>query len=149
MREGELAAPLHLRDLLTRAPLDSVAKQALDRELVAGHCGRLAPSMVTGMRAAQTVRDAAMTAALLRARESGSAWLIAGNGHVRRDIAVPRLLRAVEPGAKVLSVGLLERTAGGTDPDPDLLRQFDLVLITPRRERADPCAGLEARPPGP
>ena len=147
VREGESAAPSHLRALLARAPLDSAATRALDQELVAGHCGRLPASMVSGMRAAQTVRDAAMTAALLRAREDGPAWLIAGNGHVRRDIAVPRILRAVAPDAMVLSVGLLERSAGGARPSAESLRQFDLVLITPRSERADPCAAFPAQPP--
>lgn len=147
VRDGEAAALPHLRDLLARAPLDTAALRALDQELVAGHCGRLPTSMVGGMRAAQTVRDAAMTAALLRARVDGPAWLIAGNGHVRRDIAVPRLLRVVAPDARVLSVGFLERRNGGANPAPEALRQFDLVLITPRRERADPCAAFQVQPP--
>ena len=149
MRGGEAAASPHLRVLLVRAPLDSAATRTLDQELVVGHCGRLPASMVEGMRAAQTVRDAAMTAALLRAAEDGPAWLIAGNGHVRRDIAVPRLLRVVAPDANVVSVGLLERRAGGAAPAPESLRQYDLILVTPRRERTDPCAGFEVRPTRP
>ena len=143
VRTGESAAPAHLRALLERAPLDSAARAALDQELIAGHCGRLPDNMVVGMRAAQTVRDAAMARALGRARETGSAWLIAGNGHVRRDFAVPRLLRALAPGAAILSVGLVERPQRGGMPDRAARSMFDLVVVTPRMARADPCASFQ------
>jgi uncharacterized iron-regulated protein len=142
VRDGESAAPPHLRPLLEQAPLDSAARAALDQDLIAGHCGRLPENMVVGMRAAQTVRDAAMARALLRAAESGPAWLIAGNGHVRRDIAVPRLLRAASPGTSVLAVGLLERSADGEMPSRASRGMFDLVIVTPRTARPDPCANF-------
>lgn len=140
VREGEAAAPEHLREYLARAPLDDSARMKLDAELVAGHCGRLPESMVVGMRAAQTVRDAAMTAAMLRARGGGPVWLIAGNGHVRKDIAVPRLLRVAAPGSTVLAVGLLERADGVSQPPTEMLARYDVVIVTPRQNRPDPCA---------
>jgi len=142
VREGESAAPPHLRRLLEQAPLDSASRAALDQDLIDGHCGRLPETMVAGMRAAQTVRDAAMTRALMRAAESGPAWLIAGNGHVRRDIAVPRLLRAAAPATNVLAIGLLERPAAGGVPAPAARSMFDLVIVTPRTVRPDPCASF-------
>jgi uncharacterized iron-regulated protein len=142
VRGGESAAPPHLRPLLDQAPLDSAARAALDQDLIAGHCGQLPENMVVGMRAAQTVRDAAMARALLRAAESGSAWLIAGNGHVRRDIAVPRLLRAAAPETSVLAVGLLERSTDGGMPSRATRGMFDLVIVTPRTARPDPCASF-------
>jgi uncharacterized iron-regulated protein len=142
VRDGESAAPPHLRRLLEQAPLDSASRAALDQDLIDGHCGRLPETMVAGMRAAQTVRDAAMARALMRAAESGPAWLVAGNGHVRRDIAVPRLLRAAAPATNVLAVGLLERPAGGGMPAPAARSMFDLVIVTPRTVRPDPCASF-------
>jgi uncharacterized iron-regulated protein len=142
VRGGEAAAPAHLRAILARVPLDPVQRAALDAELVAGHCGRLPESMVVGMRAAQTVRDAAMAAAMLRAGDDGPVWLIAGNGHVRKDFAVPRLLRVLAPDSRVLSIGLLERLPDAGIPAPASLRMYDLVLVTPRQEREDPCAGI-------
>jgi uncharacterized iron-regulated protein len=142
VRGGESAAPAPLQAILAGAPLDSAGRAAIDQELIEGHCGKLPAAMVPGMRAAQTVRDAAMTRALQLASRDGTAWLIAGNGHVRRDMGVPRLLTKAAPGRKLLVVGLLEREADGSPPSAELRRPYDLVLITPRAEREDPCAGL-------
>ena len=143
---GESAAPPHLRAFLEQAPLDAPGIATLDRELVEGHCGQLPEAMVPGMRAAQTVRDAAMTRALLNARaSSGSAWLIAGNGHVRRDIAVPRLLRVTSPDLSVIVVGFVEQPAGGAEVSAETRALYDLVVVTPRVERPDPCAAFRGR----
>lgn len=109
-------------------PADIVAAQtaALD----AGHCGHFPPAMLPGMLNAQAARDAVM-AHTLRPYASRGAVLIAGNGHVRRDIGVPRWLDA--DGSRVLSVGYIE-------PDsPD--RGFDVVVRVPAKEREDPCKG--------
>jgi uncharacterized iron-regulated protein len=145
VRDGETAAPARLRSLMENAPLDSAAQVVLDLELVAGHCGQLPANMVPGMRAAQIVRDASMANALRNARQDAPAWLIAGNGHVRRDIAVPRLLRVMDPGLSVVAVGFLERTPSGAEPSPDARAVFDLVVVTPHNERPDPCAGFQIR----
>ncbi len=146
VREGAAGAPEPLRRIMAQAPLDSVAQALLDQDLVEGHCGQLPASMVPGMRAAQEARDAAMVQALLRAGEGGQAWLIAGNGHVRQDIAVPRVLARVAPEKRVLTVGLLEREEDGGDPEAVERRRYDLVIVTPRAARPDPCADF--RPPG-
>jgi uncharacterized iron-regulated protein len=140
VRQGDAAAPPELRRLMERAPLDSISRAVLDQELIDGHCGQLPAAQVPGMRSAQVVRDASMARALMLAAATGPAWLIAGNGHVRRDIAVPRILRAAMPSARILSVGLLERQPNGADPAPADIRQYDLVIITPRTARANPCA---------
>jgi uncharacterized iron-regulated protein len=145
VRDGESAAPPHLRSLLEQAPLAGAARDALDRELVAGHCGQLPQNMVAGMRAAQTVRDAAMARALMSARASGAAWLIAGNGHVRRDFAVPRLLQVAAPGLTVVVVGFLERPANDGGPAAAERALYDFVVVTPPASRSDPCAGFRVR----
>jgi uncharacterized iron-regulated protein len=146
IRDGESAAPAHLRALLEQAPLDAPAMATLDRELVEGHCGQLPEAMVAGMRAAQTVRDAAMARALMSARAaSGSVWLIAGNGHVRRDIAVPQLLRVASPDLSLIVVGFVEQPAGGGEVSADTRALYDLVVVTPRVERPDPCAPFRGR----
>jgi uncharacterized iron-regulated protein len=142
VRGGDSAAPASYQALMAKAPLDSAGRAAIDAELFEGHCGKLPASMVPGMRSAQVVRDAAMTDALVRAGQDGPAWLVAGNGHVRRDMGVPRILSRAAPGKSVLVVGLLEREADGTAPSAESRRPYDYVFITPRAEREDPCAGL-------
>ncbi|MGE0354650.1 MAG: ChaN family lipoprotein [Gemmatimonadales bacterium] len=142
--QGESAAPEPLRELSARAPLDSAGVAVMDAELVEGHCGQLPESMIPGMRSAQVIRDAAMTRAIMQARADGRGpvWLIAGNGHVRTDLGVPRLLRQAAPGASVLAVGLLEREADGSAPPAAERRRYDLVIVTPKTEREDPCKEL-------
>lgn len=138
MRGG--AAPAPLGDYMKRAPLTGDGLAALDRTLLEGHCGQLPQEMVPMLRGAQEARDAAMTDALLRARKDGrAAWLIAGNGHVREDYGVPRMLAVLAPADRVVTVGFLERGEDGAAPAADEMRVYDVVWLTPRAEREDPC----------
>jgi uncharacterized iron-regulated protein len=57
--------------------------------------------------------------------------LLAGDGHVRRDIGVPRWLSPATR-ARSISIGLLE----GNDAEP---AAFDLAIETPAQQREDPC----------
>ncbi|HJW12354.1 MAG TPA: ChaN family lipoprotein, partial [Albitalea sp.] len=97
------------------------------------HCGRLPATLLPGMVRAQFARDALMAQTLLRDASRG-AVLLAGNGHVRRDIGVPRWFTGVAP-QRVWSVGFLET--------PDAAASsglFDAVVLTPPATRdADPC----------
>lgn len=141
-REGMTALPEDLRRLVEAAPLHTFAEEALLAELQAGHCGQLPAQRLPTMLVAQRGRDAAMAAALRDARSDAigaPVLLLAGNGHVRRDVGVPQLLSAVEPGANVLSVGLIEE---GDTPPPGW---YDILCTTPRVDREDPCAGLQLR----
>ncbi len=142
VRGGRTAAPAPLLAIMNQVPLDSAAQAAIDHELFVDHCGKLPASMMPGMRAAQEVRDASMTAALLAAGANGPAWLIAGNGHVRSDMGVPRLLRTVAPKKSVLAVGFLERDSTGALPEAVERQRYQLVVVTPPAPREDPCAGL-------
>jgi uncharacterized iron-regulated protein len=145
VREGESAVPAPIRTLMDQAPLDSAAIVATDSELQVSHCGQLPQSLIAGMRTAQAARDAAMARALLLAGAGSGQrpeWLMAGNGHVRRDLGVPRILRQAVPRARVLAVGLLEREENGDLPLAADRRQYDLVIVTPRAQREDPCKGM-------
>jgi uncharacterized iron-regulated protein len=138
--KGPAAAPAGLRELTSRAPLDAAASARLDAELLAGHCGMLPAEALPGMRAAQQLRDAAMAEALLASRVDGQPWLFAGNGHVRKDLAVPHLLQALVPGARLLSVGFIERLEDGTMPPLPPSSEYDVVVVTPGvPNRGDPC----------
>lgn len=98
------------------------------RAIAIGHCNQLPDSLLPGMARAQIARDVVMADAIAPYRARGVV-LIAGNGHVRRDLGVPHWL----PEARAL--GLLE------SPEP---QAYDQSWVLPRQDRPDPCAGLAA-----
>ena len=92
------------------------------------------------MARAQFARDAVM-AELLAAQAAGGVLLIAGNGHVRRDLGVPRWLApALLP--RCLVVGYIE---SGPPAPPGA---YDAIVTAAPFGRDDPCAGFTA-PPAP
>jgi uncharacterized iron-regulated protein len=116
-------------------PIAAEWQQAQEREINRGHCGALPATLWPRMAQAQFARDAVM-ADVLRQQAQRGAVLLAGNGHVRRDLGVPRWLAAEAP--RVFTVGLLEQ--GDTQTQPGA---FDATLRTEAAERADPCAGFK------
>jgi uncharacterized iron-regulated protein len=98
------------------------------------HCGLLPESMVEPMARAQVARDVTM-AETLRAHRAQGVVLLAGNGHVRRDIGVPYWLR---------QAGLAPHAVGFLEPDGDA-SAFDEVERIPAVERPDPCAALKEK----
>jgi uncharacterized iron-regulated protein len=146
MQGGPAAAPPPLGDMMIQVPLSEAGAEALVQTLAEGHCGELPPEMVPMMRTAQEARDAAMTEALLRAARGGHpAWLIAGNGHVGRDYGVPRFLAQLAPGKQVVVVGFLEREPDGALPSEGDRNVYDVVWVTERAEREDPCAAMRKK----
>lgn len=128
-----------------RAALDdaTIASFGLDRPLARdladgqrraideGHCQQLPASIAEGMVRAQVARDVWM--AKVVAAEAGrgdGVVLLAGNGHVRRDLGVPRWLEGTA-GARAFSVGFVEEPAEGT---------FDERVAIVPHPRVDPCA---------
>jgi len=113
-----------------------------------GHCGMLPASALAPMAAAQRARDATIAQALADARRANGlpVVLVTGNGHVRRDLGVPRHLAGLAPQARVFAVGLIERDDAAPAGAPQRLAQpFDLVIETPAHPRPDPCEVFRAR----
>ncbi len=122
-----------LRQAQTR---DAAALAVHVADIRDSHCGMLPERLLGNFALAQYARDDAMARSLQIAHLTGArAVLIAGNGHARRDVGVPLHLARRLPGAKVLSVGLLEGAAEGPAP-------FDHVWRTTGVERGDPCAAF-------
>lgn len=139
VREGAAALPADLAALQARTPWSAAQQQALLRQIDEGHCGALPASMHAGMALAQRARDLAMAQAMLNARAAGSerVILIAGNGHVRRDLAVPLYLRAAGvPAAEISSRAWLE----AEDVDASA---YDSAQRTAAAPREDPCKALK------
>jgi uncharacterized iron-regulated protein len=115
---------------------------AQSAEIVASHCGQVDAVLAARMMRAQVARDRVMAAALER-HAVRHVVLLAGNGHVRRDIGVPRWL-APAAAARVRAVGFLE--TGSPEPAAG---QFDHVVRTARAARPDPCEAFKRSRPAP
>lgn len=118
--------------------------------LFTSHCKMMPRTALSPMRLIQQVRDGVMAENMLGA---GKAVLIAGAGHSRLDWAVPRILRARVPDAKIVSVAFVEVTRDkvtGDDKDPrnyekasaDKNPVYDYMYFTPKSEIKDHCADL-------
>jgi uncharacterized iron-regulated protein len=116
---------------------------ALQDELRAAHCERAPGQVVIGMMRVQRARDAMMADRLAATAGKGGGVLIAGNGHVRNDRGVPWYLARLRPGARSVSIGLVEVREDVLEPPADLA--YDYVWFTaPADDRGDPCAQQEA-----
>lgn len=147
VRGGLAQAPADLRRFLadprgqpSEAPVLWTARQnaELVRQIDEGHCGALPLKMMAPMALAQRARDAALASAMVEAPPGTRVVLIAGNGHVRRDIGVPHYL-ATQTGGVVVSIGFLERAEDGSTVVDG---PYDEAWFTPRVAREDPCAGF-------
>lgn len=154
---GAALAPANLsrdqaRALAKAEPAEPLPPQSPDhlaqmaRDIRDGHCGMLPETAVPGMVRVQRGRDAVMARTLAEGvRAHGNAILIAGTGHARADHAVPAVLAALAPAARVFSIGFIEVRPGETDPATygalyDAARPpFDAVWFTPAAEREDQC----------
>jgi len=103
------------------------------------HCGMIDEAAARRLALAQVARDQFMARAV-EANAARGALLLAGNGHVRTDVGVPRWLSPATR-ARSEAIGLLEL---GDDGDA---AAFDRTVVTPRQPREDPCAAMR-RPPG-
>lgn len=133
-------------------PLETPLADALSTELKGSHCGAMPESAVPAMSVAQRYRDAAFADVVLTAAtDHGAAILVAGNGHVRTDRAVPWYLRQRAPEKNIIAVMMLEVEEGQTDPaayaprTPHGKPAVDFIIFTPRAERPDPCEALRQR----
>ncbi len=137
VREGDAAWPADLLALRDRAAWNDTQQDRLRQDIQDGHCGAMPEAMLPGMVQAQRARDAAMAQAMLDARKSGAkrVVLIAGNGHVRRDVAVPVYLQAAGvPPSDIDAIAYLE--PGSAAPPGS----YDRVERAPAPSREDPCA---------
>ncbi len=137
MREG-LGAGLDAATL-TRFGLDQALPEALlaqQRRIIAlAHCDAMPDSLLPGMAQAQLARDVWMARVLLDS-PALQTLLLAGNGHVRRDIGVPYWLGA--DAARAWVAGFAEASSEATAYDA-----LEIVAAPPGR--GDPCAALRAR----
>jgi len=125
---------------LDTLPSDFRHKQ--EEAIALGHCGLLPVEMLAPRANAQIARDVAMAQSISPYFERGVV-LLAGNGHVRRDIGVPFWLPR-DAARHTISIGLLERDDDRSAAES--AADFDAYVMTERAKRDDPCKQLLQRP---
>jgi uncharacterized iron-regulated protein len=121
---------------------------ALGSAIEASHCGMLDGATAQRMVPVQVARDQFM-ARLIEANAARGVVLLAGNGHVRKDVGVPRWLSAATR-AKTESHGYLE--AGddtGLAKSGAANTAYDVVNFTAAQKRDDPCEAMRGKGPKP
>lgn len=135
-------------------PLGEAADAVLLDTLFDGHCALMPREALTPLVAVQRLRDATLADAMISGGISGGgegAVLIAGSGHVRKDLGVPRYLEWREPDAASVAVGFVEVAEDRTEPalyaggSAEAPPPYDYLWFTPRQQRGDPCESLRAR----
>ncbi len=130
--------------------LATISQYGLDRDLDsafnlkqraaidAGHCRMLPKQALAGMVNAQVARDVWM-AKTIRENATQPVILLAGNGHVRKDIGVYYWLDEVERARS-------EVHAYVEDGVDESIPVFDQTHRVASIERADPCAVFKSKP---
>jgi uncharacterized iron-regulated protein len=134
------------RDEARRVMTDGLAAHGFDADvpepllaaqaalIEASHCGLVDTALARRMALAQVARDQAMARAV-QTHASRGVLLLAGNGHVRRDIGIPRWLDD-DLRARVRVVGWVERG--------DTVQAYDERVEFEPHARPDPCAQMRA-----
>lgn len=125
-------------------PFTAAASESLKQELVDSHCGMMPETMIAPMITVQRARDGALAAAMADHAVRG-AFLVAGAGHVRDDRGAPAVLAQRLPEAGILTIGLLQAGESEALEDYAADAPFDFVILTPRANIDDHCAGLRER----
>ncbi|UUZ74452.1 ChaN family lipoprotein [Polaromonas sp. P1(28)-13] len=116
--------------------LPGPALKAQQQLIRTGHCNLLPESRITPMARIQIAKDVTMANTLAQAALPGKVvLLLAGSGHVDRNLGVPQHLPA---DLKSKTVRL--RAGGGADFDK--ADEFDSVWSTPALPDTDHCADL-------
>jgi uncharacterized iron-regulated protein len=129
-----------MRDELKLDSLPADFRRNHEDAIAAGHCNLLQAEQLPALARAQIARDIIM-ARSIRPYVDRGVVLLAGNGHVRRDIGV-RFWLSPDAMPDAVGIGVLERN---DDSVPEDVAEFDVYAITERAARADPCKELPQR----
>lgn len=117
-------------------PLPAAFLASQTRAIAEGHCNALDPQTVQAMVKGQVARDVTF-ARLVREFAPQGVVLIAGNGHVRRDIGILQWLPP-EVASRVVVSGYVE-------PEGADAALFDRMRVVQAHKRPDPCLAFKQR----
>ncbi len=118
-------------------PLPTALAEQHRQNIVEGHCNMLPPQVAEKMIPAQVARDVWMAHVIEQQAEQRDVVLIAGNGHVQKDVGVVHWLPVTLQETTTV-YGFIENSqAGGSE-------QFDVLAQVPAHPREDPCEAFKA-----
>lgn len=132
-------------DFRLSEPLKPEIMKALEKEIDEGHCNMMPATAIPRMIQVQRMRDAFLAKAMLSPKVTDGAVLIAGAGHIRKDWAVPNLIRQKMPDADIISIAFLEVDPDRASPSDYSLaveglgQPFDFIYLTPSADLTDQC----------
>lgn len=130
-----------LRDFNLDRPLDSELFRKQKIAIDNGHCNILPSSAFKGMVNAQVARDVWM-AKTIRENSADGLILLAGNGHVQKDIGVYRWLSNTER-SRTEVIGFTE---GDDDTEKEAeSKLYDRTIRVKPFERDDPCKAFTGK----
>ena len=138
---GAVIKPEALHDFNLDMPLDSDLFQKQKQAIEVGHCHTLPNSALKGMVNAQVARDVWM-AKTIRENASHGLILLAGNGHVRKDIGVYHWLSKAER-TRTQVIAYTEDDSDSVSGAETLV--FDRSIRIEPFERNDPCEAFTGR----
>jgi len=135
-----------MRAAMGNEALDGLLRaEALERQRVAireGHCDLLPAQQIAPMTRIQIARDQAMArTAVAAVRPGQTVLLVAGNGHVQRDLGVPLHLPTDLAHRVVVALARPAGDAQETAAQP--LPSADVVWRSPPRAPHDYCADMK------
>lgn len=133
MRDGLASVlPDALADYLPTGELPAHIAREQEAAIIAGHCGVAPRAGMAGMVRMQVARDLWMTRQLMT-RVAAGAVLLAGNGHVRRDIGVPYWLQR-HAGLQVRVIATMESAATADAGSDSRYDEIDRVAAPARED---------------
>lgn len=118
-------------------PLPTAMAEQHRQNIVEGHCNMLPPQVAEKMIPAQVARDVWMAKVIEQQATQRDVVLIAGNGHVQKDVGVVHWL-PVKLQQTTTVYGFIESSQSGGSA------QFDVLAQVPEHPREDPCEAFKA-----
>jgi uncharacterized iron-regulated protein len=138
---GAAISPQTLQDFNLDVPLENDLFQEQKKAIDVGHCHTLPASAFKGMINAQVARDVWMAKAI-RDNASHGLILLAGNGHVRKDIGVYHWLSSAERARTQVIAYTEDESDSVSGPEKSV---FDRIIRIEPFERNDPCEAFTGR----
>lgn len=137
-----------IKKKMTREPeqgpsLPEYLMSDLHEEIRESHCDLLPKSMINPMSNIQIAKDKLMASQLLKHSQQGKAYLISGNGHIRKDRGVPYYINLEAPEKNTFTLGILEDRNSFSTLEPFI--RFDGIWTTASTPEEDYCADLRKK----